>query len=85
MTQNHPIQPPHRTNVRPARDSGTADQAAKTTHAGTPITRTCRWCSASFVPAWKGQGFCSNACHAHFNGWDTDPDRSHADDDSDSR
>lgn len=47
--------------------------------------RQCRWCSAKFQPAWKGQGFCSNDCHAFFNGHDRDPDRSHADDDTDSQ
>lgn len=45
-------------------------------------TRECRWCGSSFKPASKGQGFCCNDCHACYNGWDHDPDRETAEDDT---
>lgn len=44
--------------------------------------RECRWCGSQFQPESKGQGFCSNDCRACYNGWDHDPDRQTAEDDT---
>lgn len=44
--------------------------------------RQCRWCGSEFTPAWKGQGFCGNDCHAYYNGWEVDSDRVSAEDDT---
>lgn len=58
-------------------------QANEVPKAKKDAPRQCRWCGAEFKPAWKGQGFCSNDCYAFFNGYARDPDRPHADDDTD--
>lgn len=45
-------------------------------------TRQCRWCGSEFYPASKGQGFCQNSCWGAYNGYETDPDRETAEDDT---